>query len=296
MGCRTREHARGCVHYAAEGLKEQKEDTLLLGLTGPVRSGKTTAAQFFTDRGYREYRFADPIVKALSLVLGIDMQRFEPGIKDDLLEGFDRTPRFMVQTLGANWGRELVGEDIWIKLAEKMLLKLRGEVDGGSYPPALKLVIPDVRFNNEAQWLRRMGGKLIHIQRADNTLIGDYVANEPGVYYDAKKDSVVENNGDISELELRLSGVTGVPVTQSYSGEVDDSQIEKLLLKVALRNDVLISSLVGKGRNKSLVAAKKEAIAELYMTTQLTVAQIADVMGLNKSTISHHLKDLKLRN
>ena len=65
--------------------------------------------------------------------------------------------RYLLETLGTEWGRNLICSDLWALIAEKRYR----ECEGG-------MVIRDVRFPNEVDWLDRLGGDLIHIIRPNH--------------------------------------------------------------------------------------------------------------------------------
>ena len=69
-----------------------------------------------------------------------------------------RSPREMVQTLGTEWGRNTMRLDFWLLIAlPEIEAHRRGGVPG--------VVVSDVRFENEAQFIRCQGGQVWHIQR-----------------------------------------------------------------------------------------------------------------------------------
>lgn len=95
-------------------------------------------------------------------------QAFEEGAYAALVEWFhqlgnqhpsDLSPRIALQTLGTEWGRQSVTQDIWIKYAIHRAMGeiLKGDVNG--------VVISDVRFLNELEAILNVGGKLLHIER-----------------------------------------------------------------------------------------------------------------------------------
>ena len=91
------------------------------------------------------------------------------------------SPRIMLQTLGTEWGRNEVDQNIWIDYllrTAKTLLHEDGNVKRWSYDPLYGpvtaddehirgVVISDVRFENEFQAIRREGGSVIRILRPD---------------------------------------------------------------------------------------------------------------------------------
>jgi hypothetical protein len=64
--------------------------------------------------------------------------------------------RALLQRRGTEEGRHVYGEDIWIRTLEAWIAAF---VASGS----TRFVITDVRFPNEADWVRQMGGKLVRV-------------------------------------------------------------------------------------------------------------------------------------
>ena len=60
------------------------------------------------------------------------------------------TGRSLLQSLGTEWGRNIVGQDIWVQAMEQKFQS--------SYAPLR--IIDDLRFENEAHMVRRLGGEV----------------------------------------------------------------------------------------------------------------------------------------
>lgn len=123
----------------------------LIGFCGYMGSGKTFAADYLVEKyGYTRIKFAGPL-KDMLRTMGLTEEHIEGKLKDvpsDLLCG--RTPRWAMQSLGTEWGRECIGENLWGNIWEsqvKELLKSRRPV-----------VVDDCRFDNEVARVKRLGG------------------------------------------------------------------------------------------------------------------------------------------
>lgn len=171
----------------------------LIGVTGKARSGKDTVANFIVAAigGYR-YAFADPIRTMLNAGFGIDMgDPYWQERKEIPIVAFGKSPRQMMQTLGTEWGRQLVHEDVWLLLAQQKLLNT------GS-----GMVISDVRFDNEARWVRKLGGIVVHVVREDAVPVNEH-ASEAGVTL-GDSDKMIMNTGSLEELQARVKNIVGV--------------------------------------------------------------------------------------
>lgn len=129
---------------------------MIIGLTGKARSGKDTAADYLCSRyGFERYSLASPMKRAVCAMMEMDESIFDSTRKEVPLKLVDVSPRYMLQTLGTEWGRNIIGEDLWLKFLQNMYDKL---------PISAKVVVTDVRFENEAEWIRSVGGNVIHIE------------------------------------------------------------------------------------------------------------------------------------
>ena len=164
----------------------------LIGIAGRARSGKDTAANFVIAAigGYR-YSFADPI-RAMLAPLGVDMNDpYWQARKEDVIPALGVSPRRMMQTLGTEWGRNLINPDLWLVLAHQRLLH-----NGPG------MVISDVRFENEATWIRKYGGRIIHVIRPEAKAVEAH-ASEDGIEMQ-DTDARLFNSGTLEELQLSV--------------------------------------------------------------------------------------------
>lgn len=164
----------------------------LIGIAGRARSGKDTVANFIVAAigGYR-YSFADP-VRAMLAPLGVDMSDpYWQARKEEPIPALGVSPRRMMQTLGTEWGRQLINPDLWLIMAHQRLLQ-----NGPG------MIISDVRFDNEAAWIRKHGGRIIHVIRPDAKAVEAH-ASEDGIEMQ-DTDARLFNSGTLEELQLSV--------------------------------------------------------------------------------------------
>lgn len=129
----------------------------VIGFAGAAGSGKSTAAEFLEKGcGFRRVRFAGPL-KAMIQALGLTPDEIDGHLKEspcELLGG--KTPRWAMQSLGTEWGRELIGPDVWVNAWHRAVDNL---------PAHVHVVCDDVRFANEADAIRSRGGLVVLIER-----------------------------------------------------------------------------------------------------------------------------------
>ena len=136
----------------------------LIALCGPAGVGKSTLAKLLSKRPYNYIRlgFALPIKTMIGSLLELQ------GVKDnnqlyEMLYGTQKeipsfllsgqTPRRAMQTLGTEWGRDLIHPDLWIEIWRRLVIKIR------------KVVVDDLRFENELKAIRELDGVVVKIER-----------------------------------------------------------------------------------------------------------------------------------
>lgn len=166
----------------------------LIGLTGRAGSGKDTAGQVLVRQlGFKRYAFADPIKHALNAMFGWHMGMWEDrDWKEGNLPGMRYSPRLLAQTMGTEWGREVIDPEFWIHVTESLIHR-----DAPS-----RAVITDVRFDNEARWVQKQGGFVIEILRPDAASVNQH-ASELGVHPNLI-DFTIVNDGRLSDLENQV--------------------------------------------------------------------------------------------
>lgn len=140
--------------------------TLLIGLMGKARSGKDTAADALQrEFNLHRYAFADPLKDMLEVVFG---DKFRKGDREQPIEWLGRSPRQLMQTLGTEWGRDMVHPDLWQLLAHQRWLAKQAAGQG--------MVVSDVRFPNEVRWVQEQGGLIIEIVRPGVEPVNSHVS------------------------------------------------------------------------------------------------------------------------
>lgn len=175
-----------------------------IGIAGYARSGKDTAAEWVAKWGYQRTSFADPMREALLKMNPIvdPANPFSVRLKEQVDEkGWDEVKasefgpevRVLLQKLGTEVGREMFGGDFWVELALKRI------------PDGAKVVIPDVRFKNEAEAIKRLGGQVWRITREGVGPANDHISEHDLDDYDF--DYIMENDGTIGDLRAMVSHV-----------------------------------------------------------------------------------------
>jgi hypothetical protein len=187
---------------------------MIIGLHGRARAGKDTVADALCrHHGYVKIAFATPIKEML---IGAGLCRrddLDNSDKEKPLAHLGVSPRLLMQTLGTDWGRDMIRRDLWILRADQMFQQY--------WKFAREIVFTDVRFANEADYVRRLGGQIWHVLRALPANVTALHASDHGLPIVVGADSVIDNSAGLEQLghevKRALAGqcvVHGVPLHQ----------------------------------------------------------------------------------
>lgn len=133
----------------------------LLGFAGKAHSGKDFSAdhiiQNYPNLKIAKVAFADAVRDMVRPIFDVD-DIYRRGSKEDPIDGFGISLREILQSLGTDWGRHMVSEDIWVKVLDKRISERYSDFD--------VVIISDIRFDNERDYVIHNGGKVISITGA----------------------------------------------------------------------------------------------------------------------------------
>lgn len=178
-----------------------------IGLSGYARSGKDTVAAHLIGRhSYERVAFADSIREALyklnpkvpindvygfiPLRPAVDMYGWE-ALKEDVPH-----VRNLLQRLGTEVGREMFGSEFWVDAAINKI------------PDGAKVVFTDVRFPNEAEAIRGLGGRIYRVTREGVAPTNGHISEV--ALDDYEFDGVIDNNSTIEILYEGLDKKLGL--------------------------------------------------------------------------------------
>lgn len=183
---------------------------MIIGICGAAGAGKDTVALRLRDRGFFRVAFADPIYEMLSAMTGLSVGELsDRGRKEQEIPWLGKSPRQLLQSLGTEWGRQSVSDDVWIRIALR------------TARIASLAVIPDVRFDNEAQAIRAVGGSVWRVVRPGVSCLGASTAqhsSERGISPELI-DEVLMNDGSLESLEGRVDAALP-KATARYNGGI----------------------------------------------------------------------------
>ena len=140
----------------------------LIGIMGLKGSGKDTIAKMLPVK-WRRMAFADTLKDIVSILFGWDRDLIEGDTeysrkwREEVNEYWakelgnkDFTPRMALQVLGTDVFRNNFDRDIWVKVLKRKIINTNKNV-----------VVTDVRFPNEANMIKSLGGKIVQVIRGE---------------------------------------------------------------------------------------------------------------------------------
>lgn len=140
---------------------------MIVGLLGFIGSGKGTAGDILKDMGFTPVSFAKGVKDVTAEMFGWPRHLLEGDtqVSREWREqpdkfwsqefGKDFTPRYALQLMGTEVGREVFHEDFWVIRLKKFIQE----------NPNQNFVITDVRFQNELSFVHSLNGIAIEIER-----------------------------------------------------------------------------------------------------------------------------------
>jgi len=196
---------------------------MIIGLCGLIGSGKGTAGEILVEHGFVPLSFAGSLKDAVSAIFGWERALLEGDTDESRAfreeydvfwtQKFGRiiTPRIILQEFGTEVVRNNCLDSIWVDSLERKLSLYEN------------VVITDVRFPNEIDFIKTMGGNIFQINRGDlpewyrvaeisNTgnndlfikLFPDIHKSEWGWIGNKGIDYIIDNNGSKEDLEQKL--------------------------------------------------------------------------------------------
>jgi hypothetical protein len=164
---------------------------MIIGLSGYARSGKDTVANFLVEEhGFKRLAFADTIREFLLKInpIAFDDMRVAELVQIygwDVAKSKDEVRR-LLQDIGVA-ARNMFGSDFWVEQAF------------AKADPTVNYVVSDVRFPNEADYIKDLAGSVWRINRWGVAPINKHESEVAMDMYDF--DVVLDNDGTIKKLE-----------------------------------------------------------------------------------------------
>lgn len=168
----------------------------VVGISGWARTGKdTVAARLVEKYGYTRMSFADPMREALCRLdplitvgemQGVGLASAVEGLGWEALKSLSPDVRGLMQRMGTEVGRDMFGQNFWVDTAID-------SIEDGS-----KVVFADVRFPNEAEAIKNLGGEVWRVLRPGVGPANDHISET--ALDDHSFDMYILNNTTLEDL------------------------------------------------------------------------------------------------
>lgn len=133
----------------------------VIGLHGPIGSGKDTLANLLQDRiDAVKLKFADPLYAMCTAIDPV----FNPMMTHQDKQGYVLnnaalgTRRNFIEKAGTEFLRNIINPDFFTLYMDSSITAVRHMVGNAV------IVVSDVRFENEAEFIRSIGGHIVHLK------------------------------------------------------------------------------------------------------------------------------------
>lgn len=168
----------------------------IIGITGLAGAGKDTIGDILVTNlsNWQKMSFAEHLKDVASLLFGFDRKMLAGETPEDRTireqpdkfwsekMGKDFTPRFALQFLGTNLLRNQLHQNIWVDCLERKIVNSDKNI-----------VITDVRFPNEIEMIRNLGGVIWRVERGERPSWWDLAS-------EANLNNIQVYNGKYAEL------------------------------------------------------------------------------------------------
>ena len=189
---------------------------IVIGLGGSLRSGKDTAADFLVeDLSFDKLGMSDDSLHQF-------VMRQNPWIQTN--EGFFARYRTIIaehgytdakkiddlrqflQLTGTEAGRDLIGENVWVDIIRNKIL--------ASTAPGV--VVTGIRYPNELDMIRKLGGTTIYVTRADSTEHRMSQHSSETTLSGKDFDHILANNSTLDDLRTNIHRLVAPEISRNH--------------------------------------------------------------------------------
>lgn len=171
----------------------------MIVVSGLAHCGKDTIADHLVSHhGYTKMALAEPLKEACREIFGFSDAQLYGDLKEVIDPYWGKTPRQCFQFIGTELFRDKFDKDIWIK---SLVRKIRDSLD------RQKIVISDIRFENELQRLKDLGTVISLRVIRDIPPDQDFRSHASEQIQDIPYDHLILNNGTLEELYTKIDSL-----------------------------------------------------------------------------------------
>ena len=179
---------------------------MIIGINGKIGTGKDTLASYYVENfGFKRLAFADAVKKIAAMTLGphfslencVEMDKTSRSWRDQpyqVTPEFSISPREAWQKIGTDAMRNTVWKDVWLNAFDLQI------------DPKYNYVVPDLRFPNEADFLKKKGAFLIKVVREiPGSKFSDHLSETSLDFYN-EFNLMIVNEGTLKDLYAMAEG------------------------------------------------------------------------------------------
>ena len=163
----------------------------LIGFAGYQGSGKDSCANILVEHhDFVKFAFADAVKASCKSLFDLSDDQLWGDSKNTIDGRYGQSPRQLMQKLGTDFVRQMVRQSFWIDKFADWYETMEKDV-----------VVSDVRFQDEVDVIRRLGGKVYLVQRPANPK-QDFHCSEKSELLDV--DDFIANDGSLMDLSMKI--------------------------------------------------------------------------------------------
>lgn len=188
----------------------------VIGLLGRKRSGKDSSGDYLISKyNFTRYAFADPIKDILKIMFDFSSNQLNDD-KEKIDDRWNVSPREVLQKFGTEMCRHdlekylpkiketMNNETIWIKLFRIFYEKNKDK----------DIIITDVRFLDEINAIRSIGGKIVKIERDNLEYDGHSSEKDIDNYDESLIDYKIDNNYTFDDLYSQIDTIINLIILE----------------------------------------------------------------------------------
>ena len=186
----------------------------LIGVIGSKNSGKDTLGDYLVENyQFTRYAFGDPVKQICKHLFSLsDAQLNNRTLKEAVDKRWNMSPREMFQKIGTEFGqfeffkifpelkKKIKYRELWVTLFKEWLLQEENKNK--------QVIVTDVRFKHEANFIKENGGIIVKLNR--NTGLNDSHISELELN-DIYINKTILNNSELVDLYSQLDIIALVP-------------------------------------------------------------------------------------
>lgn len=172
----------------------------IIGITGKLHSGKDTVAEYLVENLPKAVKrsFADALKEIGMNVFGFSMEQMYDQKEKEVVDPFwGVSGRKWCQDFGTIL-RECYDVNVWVRIMEKYVCNHQNDCS--------VLIIPDVRYDNEADFILQHEGIVLKVNRNPDSTVDEVIrthTSENGIAF-SKISLAIDNNGTFDDLYKQL--------------------------------------------------------------------------------------------